>query len=1182
MKRRIEQLVNGVYEYEMPQMTLSKKKIELSVNMGEHPRGNFTLENVRGKKMKGFIYASSPRVFYEPSDFYAIDEKINYEIDTTGMEPGEILSGEFTICSNIGEYSIPYEITIHRERGTDAPSFDIDVFAELAREDFQKAYIQFAGSHFRRELEKSQPEYLSLYDGVRGPSMNYQCMEEFLIGAGKKAPVMLEIDKTGVSFHNLKQSMKDVMVITKNTWGFLRIDITSDAPFLEIIHPIVTSDEFFGKTYQTEFVIHEEELHGGRNFGRITVKTPYQELTYEVQVTKARKDTSYRLNLNCQKQMNALYENYISFRLRRIDLNTWIRKSTNAINKYKDCGGKSSMIDLFLAQLYFAAEKNQEAIDILEKLESHRERINTPEIMGYYLYLTTFYKKDQEYIDYVEENVNNLFLKNQESWILQWILFYVQERMIQRPQNKLEAIERQFNQGCHSRIMYLEAYSVYVKSPLLLKRMGSFELQVLNFICRNGLLTRELIIQIADLTARTREFSRELYQVLCTAYEEYPYKGLLIAICSILIKGNRMGAGYFKWFARGVEEDIRLTGLYEAYLSSMSSEYTGALPQIIRMYFSYNNTLDYRKKAFVYANVIRNREEDEKTFRAYRPSMEEFMIDQLAMGHVNEDLSLIYSTFLDQSMLNQRIAVRLAGILFSREIICHAPGARSVAVVHKQLKQEQQVQLVNGKAVVQIYTEDYQLFIVDGQGHRHAGSLPYEVKMLMDNPFWLSYCQQMAPAHPGLVLHFCGKEGTNPHKITAENVKNFERLLEIEEVKESYKEQIRRELLDFYHQNQKLDSLYDFLKDMDLKKFIKADKRKLLELLTAEGFCGQAYELVCEYGYEQVDDLPLVRLCSNMITDKDYVSEEMLISVCAECFTRGKYDETILLYLLMYYDGPLDMMKAVWRAGQDFGLDTYDLEEKTLMFLMFIRQGAEDTEEIYDSYRKKQGKKILLHGYLNYRSYEYFVKDAPVKEPIFSIIEQRFEKEKYLDEASRLTLLKYYSKQKELSPQQLLNTQMLLEGYIHSGMRFAFFKDFQEEVIRIFGLSDTTFLEYRTNPRASVVVCYQIKKPDGSTLPIQTEPMNPLYEGIFGQEFVLFSGERLTYHFVEELDGKTTETREEIMQMRCISQTGSRNRYSKLNEIVESMAEGQEEKAKKQVKSYLELDGLAEELFTLQ
>ena len=65
-------------------------------------------------------------------------------------------------------------------------------------------------------------------------------------------------------------------------------------------------------------------------------------------------------------------------------------------------------------------------------------------MQGYYQYLTTLYDKDEKYIDYIESKIQDLYLKNQEEWLLQWVLLYLKENFLQHPSQKLEAIRRQY------------------------------------------------------------------------------------------------------------------------------------------------------------------------------------------------------------------------------------------------------------------------------------------------------------------------------------------------------------------------------------------------------------------------------------------------------------------------------------------------------------------------------------------------------------------------------------------------------------------------------------------------------------------------------------------------------------------------------------------------------------------
>lgn len=165
----------------------------------------------------------------------------------------------------------------------------------------------------------------------------------------------------------------------------------------------------------------------------------------------------------------------------------------------------------------------------------------------------------------------------------------------------------------------------------------------------------------------------------------------------------------------------------------------------------------------------------------------------------------------------------------------------------------------------------------------------------------------------------------------------------------------------------------------------------------------------------------------------------MLLYLCHYCFCHGKYDEAILSYLLSGYDGPMETMKTLWKAGKNFDLDTMALEEKILIMLAFERTGMEETEPIFESYRRKYGKKMLLAAYLNLMSYQYFVKGMDVQKPVFDEIERRMNASESVDPACRLAYLRYRTECGEASEKQLILMSQILQECGDKHMCFGFF-----------------------------------------------------------------------------------------------------------------------------------------------
>ena len=178
---------------------------------------------------------------------------------------------------------------------------------------------------------------------------------------------------------------------------------------------------------------------------------------------------------------------------------------------------------------------------------------------------------------------------------------------------------------CKSPVIYIEAWNIIRANPAMLMKLDLFEQQILHYAVRNDLLKEDVIRQIVYLAQHQRGYSDSLYKILAGCYEKMPDNEILQAICTLLIKGNCRGEKYFAWYRAGVEENLRITRLYEYYMMSISLEYDGPLPKMVLMYFAYQSDLHYEITAYLYAYVYRHREELPDVYVNYTAAMERFV-----------------------------------------------------------------------------------------------------------------------------------------------------------------------------------------------------------------------------------------------------------------------------------------------------------------------------------------------------------------------------------------------------------------------------------------------------------------------------------------------------------------------------------------------------------------------------
>lgn len=1175
MKKRISDLLNGKIKYVPDSFEVSDGRIEGKVCAGNPFRGKFSIKAQEGKSIQGFLYSSNVRMGFAPAMFYSTKETFTYEADTKGLMPGDTVEGTFYICSSAGEFQIPYCIQIEekKEERPVAMGMTAEAFAEIAREDFSRAYLIFLSKDFPKMLEQWGPEYAARYEGIRARSVSYHSLEQFLVGSGLKQPIHLCTESSHVYLHDVDETTKEELILTKNTWGFAELQISWTGDFLSIERTRATTEEFVGSMYNVSYMIHQERLHAGRNFARIRVAYGSEITECVIEVRKAEELISKK-ELHQQKlEITRMLSAYIDYRAQRTGEKEWIGLSLSNLENYRKAGGNHIFFDLFEIYLRSMNGEQLEAELQMQQIQQRKEELVVPQWKGCYLYLSALANGEREYVEYIQEELSKLYLENQENWILQWLMFRMNGHLIRNDSEKLDLIRRQFLCGCKSPILYLDAVDILKNEPLMLRSLGDFEVHLLRFLCREHLLDREICGQTAQLACRCQQFEPVLFDVLCRCFEVFPSKNMLTAVCTMLIKGHKNQREYRKWFELGVHQDVRITGLYEYYVETMEELNDKMLPQSVRMYFIYHNTLDYTKKAAIYANIIKNRSRDPQTYENYRQAMELFMEEQLRAGRINRDLALLYDSLLTRMVLDVPMAEGLEKVLFTYELQCVNPRMHHVIVNHEQFRQEQRVQLCNGRAYVRIYSPFSSILLEDGDGKRYGDAKMYKVERLLNRPMFEEYCRELLEAPAGLIISDCCSQSKEV-MITADHVSSFVKLLKLDEIRDHYKHQIRQKMVTYYGTHPETEGVEEFLNLVTAEQITGQYKKEYMELLVKEGRCDQAYDVICRYGAEKVLPSTLVRICSYQVEKAANEENRLLLALCAQCFLSGVYEEQMLKYLIRFYEGPIENMKRLWRAGRGFDLELFALEERILVMLLFVQQGLAHTEEIFTSYWMHQGKAVICRAYISLMAYHFFVKKEEVGQAIFAYMEQEMLGNVQTTDVCRLALLKYYASLDKLEAGQAKWREYLLGKYVSEGKKFAFYSKFPERLKREYHLQDKFVVEYRTNPAANVTLHYQINdEKEKSILLADT------FEGIFTKEFTLFYQDCLTWYFTVESGGKKTETAKQSWTYQRRSPRGSVTKYELLNRLTETQQKGQTDAYQEVLEQYIGQQYLVEQLF---
>lgn len=1178
MRKRIQKLAMGMFEYEEPVLALSTDKIEIEVLEGEDYAGEFVISSNSPEKVKGLVYSSNPHMECLTPQFKGEEVRIRYQFHSEGFVEGDIQKGDFYIISNQGEYNLSFVVSIVRlypktSIGTVRNLYD---FSCLARENLQEAYKLFISGNFTHLLRPQEGAERLLHEGLSNKSHSLSDMEEFLVATKRKEAVHFKIEQNAYEFAQCLEDEKKVISVKKDQWGYLEFTVSSDAAFLIPFQKKITTEDFVGSIGTLEYLICAERLHAGNNYGRLVLENAYQRENVEVIVRQRGVKEKDERHLEQQHGREKLTELYIDYRLKKIGNALWAAESIGILNHLLALKTADDMwYKLMKAQAFLVSRQKQEAEWILEEFRKEAAEKRTP-LYGYYLYLCTLSQREPSYVNRIAKQIEEIYHGQEESDILFWILLFLKEDYCSSSAARLRALEQRVSDRLPSPFFYMEAYYIYWQAPYLLTRLGDFEIQVLHWAVKQGVLTSDLSVAVMNLTGSVRVFVPLLYKVLCFIYEKYETTELLAAICSYLIRTQRFAPEYHDWYEHGIEADLRLAGINEAYLMSMDTRSIKHMPKLVRMYFQYDAPLPYKQKAALLANIIADKEQEPAMYHNYRRIMEEFAVEQVREGHMDDNLAIIYAEMLEKGMIQKNLTAPLAAILYTRKMTVFGEMVRAY-IIHRQLKEIQVVPIIRGVAYFQLYTADYAIVLEDAGGKKYVSGIQYQLEQLINPGPYLRRCLAYAPYEIAFLLHyFSGRDKSV--MFMPDDKEYLLQLVGHEKLREAYRMQLYPEVIRFLERMDEQELTERFLEQADLAHCKREERIYLLEKLIEYHLYERAYDGIERYGATQLNAARLVPLCGYEIEKNDGEEDEFLINLTSYVFLQGKYSDVILEYLAKYYGGTTKSMKQLWQACYAFEVDTFELEERLIVQMLYTSEFVDSIEEIYESYCMHGGLEVIREAYVYYFAHRYLVNQMVVPEQIFPEIMQWIYEGKEVPDVGRLALLSYFAEENEWKKDKLAVTVRLLEDYVQRGMYFAFYRQFPEEVRYQFHFYDKVFLEYRTNPSKRVILHYRMEE-TGEAFAV--EEMNEVFEGIFVKTFTLFFGENVEYYITEE-DGRGVKaTESNRIGNRDVCERKSQSRYDMMSEMLFAQMMGDEKELQQLIWHYDRHEKMNEKLFQM-
>lgn len=1157
MKKIIDAINNGQINKKTGTLTFSTSAVEHSIKAGTVCEGSFSVYAASYGLVEGYVMSDDYRMECINSEFSGAKDEIAYRFHGETLTPGQEIHGNFVIISNCGEYQVPFLIRIEAEifDSSLGPVRNVFHFANLAKSNWNEAMRLFYAPGFESIFTGSDREFLPAYKCLSGIPGSEHNMDEFLIAIRKKTPVEFIPSEKSIELNDPVGYSRFSFNISRNGWGYTRLNISVQGDFLSVPKEEITLDDFLGNNYQAYYYVDADKLHAGRNYGeillyddRLTIKIPVL-VNYNFEGEHFKSMTMNRMRFVIQ-----IMEYYQSFRLKKISSRTWLNETTGLVEKMLANDPEDLIARLYQIHLMITQERFNEAAWNLNKLKPQAEAVREEKayLWCYFLYLNSLIESDTVDVRALAEEVEYYSKLHPEDWRIVWLLSFMADEY-KSAVRRWTVYGETYARGCTSPAMLTEAARIAIENPSVLSSLDGFDLQVIRHICKKDLLTSELIFAIRTLAERYRDYSETVVSLLEYCYTFSPDDELLMNICTLLIRGNRTDKHAFTWYGYAVRQELKITRLYEYYMMSIDKSELRELPRIVLMYFSFHSDLDQDTNAFLYAIVVKDKEKDPDMFSRYRIQIEDFVNKQLTEGRNSRYLSIVYRGIIDEEFLADKMnAARVADVVFMHEIdVSEHPEVRNIILCYGHRDCEEIYPVYAGKAIIPICCSDYCIGLEDAYHNRHSATKHVTPLQLIPPGKILLTLQQSLKDHIELDVNCCIENG-RVVDVRPENEFRFRNLLEGNYLSKEYSRIVAIKLMRFYYEQDRIGDLDALILKLDIDSVAEYDRSECVRIMVRRNHYDKALKWIYQSGPEGIENGVISDMLYGWLPshrDEAEPYKDLLMQLLIAALPVTKPNIACMQFLLAHISGTLKVLRDVWQKAVAVDIDCRDLEEKILIQIMYSRGYVAERGQILEHYAYNLPDGDILKAVLAVCCYEYFVEGQLISEKGFKVLTDAMETDLELQLVCHLAFVKYFAENKSLIDERI---RELLKDSLHrllgEDIILACYKELSDFMPSMAHYADATVIEYRTAPMTRVTIHYIIEADSDDEY--HSEPMNEVYGGVYTKAFTLFFGEKLMYYITEEGEEDRDTLSESNTIMRSdIGEYEYRSRFGLINDI---------------------------------
>lgn len=1119
MKNKIQALASGEIEWMTNPPIVQPTKIEKQLAKNEVFEGSFVVKSSSEQRIRGLLYTDNPLLKLKEKSFHGQQAMIHYEVSAFSLELTGYLKATIFIETNCGSLQIPCSFT-NEEADTQDYDGMPDTMQELVQmaKDWPKgARMVFSLPEFSTQSMMKGIKQQLFYRGLQKETPQPYFLEEFLVATKQKPPVTFHVEPERILTKVKDRKLVGNFYVVLDQWGACNIKISSEDAFIELNQNELVEEDFKDEQACISYRLNQEFMHGGNNYGRIVVESPYCKCEVEI---VGYLDSEEEQIESCRKEIFKFTDTHI--RLLETDWNNDLlvgdlKKSLEVIRK-KD----PENLKYLLIEAYFDKQNGLERLKPIKNTVIIEKEKN-PFFYAMYLLITstkeeasTFLKEELEKEDGIKSLIFLLRVQVDEEFRNDAFLVY-------------QWAKKLYNIESKSRYFIAIGARCLLQNPKMIQRIDEFETCIFRYLLNKNELTKEVANLACLPNNANKRFRPVLFRMYQRIYELYPLKGILKNICELLIRADCQEEKYFSWYEKGVKEDIRITRLYDYYIYSLPENYHERFPKTLVLYYSYDRPIDVQIYKKLYCNVTEFYSLDELIYSRYKEVIKDYVEKVVVQESLDPELSVLYEKNVDLEQMDTTLAQKFYTLLFTHKIICKNPQITSL--ICQTYDKQMEVPFRKGVAYLPIFSDEYVIILQDTK-KRQLTNIEYTDKIVYQNNQLKERCELLIPEHPVVMDHYLMQVMTKS-TYTKEDIALFEQYINDERMNENLRKQMMHECIEYYSKNQKASC--DVAVLMEAKALVESkDFLNFVHMLISHHYYSEAFNLIKENGCEMLDVNLVFKLCRCLLKMAEIGEDEYLIAMDAWLFKKGYSDIHLLSYLAQYYQGDIKSTTQIVKDCHREGISCSELTSQLLERMLFVGE-EESIDEIYQYYRENHDKnKMVQTAYLVQKCHRYVIGRTQLNASIYKDLQEIFINVQDLEwpKSISLGLLKYYADKEELLPEE----ETLMEELLYKARKEKIQLLFVEKAAVRLKKPGMMLIETEVRNGEIAKLHYKIN----TQLEAHDEEMNKSYGGIFVKEVVLFSDETLNF----QVDG------EEELEASCPDylQEGT-NRYALINQM---------------------------------